>query len=150
VTAADDTAGDVGGARTRVSGSFQVTLTPQPADEGVGDACIARMALHKVFEGALAGEARGQMLATRTATPGSAGYVALDRFEGALDGRRGGFSLQHSGTMDRGSPTLSITVVPDSGTGELAGVEGTLAIRIEGGAHFYDFDYRLATAPPAG
>jgi hypothetical protein len=121
-----------------------VTVTPQPADAGVGDASIGRMALHKVFEGALAGEARGQMLATRTATPGSAGYVALDRFEGVLEGRQGGFSLQHSGTMDRGGATLSITVVPDSGTGELAGLRGTLAIRIEDGAHFYDFDYSLA------
>ena len=90
-----------------------------------------------------AGEARGQMLATRTGTPGSAGYVALDRFEGTLDGRVGGFSLQHSGTMDRGAPTLSIHVIPDSGTGELAGLRGTLAIRIEDGAHFYDFDYRF-------
>jgi hypothetical protein len=149
VTAVDGTPGDAGGARTRVSGSFQVTLTPQPADAGVGDPSIARMALHKVFEGALAGEARGQMLATRTATPGSAGYVALDRFEGALDGRSGGFSLQHSGTMDRGTASLSITVVPDSGTGELAGLQGTLAIRIEDGGHFYDFDYRIVAAAPA-
>jgi hypothetical protein len=149
VTAADSPAGDAGGARTRVSGSFQVSLTPQAAEAGVGDPGIARMALHKVFEGALAGEAHGQMLATRTSTPGSAGYVALDRFEGALDGRSGGFSLQHSGTMDRGSPSLSITVVPDSGTGELAGLQGTLGIRIEDGAHFYDFDYQIVAVPAA-
>lgn len=116
---------------------------PQPAEDGVGDPAIGRMALHKVFEGPLAGEARGQMLATRTGTPGSAGYVALDRFEGTLDGRAGGFGLQHSGTMDRGAPTLAIHVIPDSGTGALAGLRGTLAIRIEDGAHFYDFDYTL-------
>lgn len=131
-------------ARRRASGPFKVSVTPQPAESGVGDASIGRMALHKVFEGALAGEAHGQMLATRTATPGSAGYVALDRFEGTLDGRAGGFSLQHSGSMARGVPTLAIHVVPDSGTGALEGLSGTLAIRIEdGGAHFYDFDYAL-------
>jgi hypothetical protein len=147
VTVADPPpGGTTAGAPTRVSGSFQVTITPQPAEAGVGDASIARMALHKVFEGALSGDARGQMLATRTATPGSAGYVALDRFEGVLDGRAGGFSLQHSGTMDRGVATLSLAVVPDSGTGELAGLRGTMAIRIEAGAHLYDFDYSLAPA----
>jgi hypothetical protein len=127
----------------RASGSFSVTVTPQAAEDGVGDPAIGRMALLKTFEGALAGVARGQMLAIRTDTPGSAGYVALDCFDGRLDGRAGGFSLQHSGTMDRGAPGLAIHVVPDSGTRELAGLRGTLGIRIEGGAHFYDFEYSL-------
>jgi hypothetical protein len=127
----------------RVSGSFSVTVTPQPAEDGVGDPAIGRMALAKTFEGPLQGTARGQMLAMRTDTPGSAGYVALDRFEGHLDGRAGGFSLQHSGSMDRGAPSLAIHVIPDSGTGALAGLRGTLGIRIEGGAHYYDFDYSL-------
>ncbi len=127
----------------RVCGTFSVTITPQAADESVGDPVIGRMALFKRFEGPLSGIARGQMLATRTATPGSAGYVALDRFEGTLDGRAGGFSLQHSGVMDRGTPSLLIQVVPDSGSGELAGLRGTLAIRIEAGAHYYDFDFSL-------
>lgn len=127
----------------RVSGSFSVKITPQPAEDGVGDPAIGRMGLSKTFDGPLSGTARGQMLAMGTATPGSAGYVALDRFEGSLDGRAGGFSLQHSGTMDRGAPTLSIQVIPDSGTGALQGLRGTLGIRIEGGAHFYDFEYTL-------
>jgi hypothetical protein len=127
----------------RVSGSFSVTVVPQAADDGVGDPAIGRMALAKTFDGPLSGSARGQMLATRTDTPGSAGYVALDRFEGSLDGRTGGFSLQHSGSMDRGKPTLSIQIIPDSGTGALQGLRGSLGIRIEGGAHFYDLDYSL-------
>ena len=101
------------------------------------------MSLHKVFEGDLAGEAHGQMLAAMTGVAGSAAYVALDRFEGSLDGRHGGFSLQHRGVMDRGAPDLSVTIVPDSGTGELEGISGSLGIRIENGAHFYDLDYRL-------
>jgi hypothetical protein len=135
-------AADAAGFR-RATGRFEVTVTPQPAETGIGDPVIGRMALHKVFEGPVAGEARGQMLATRTATPGSAGYVALERFEGVLAGRPGGFSLQHSGTMERGAPSLSLHVVPDSGTGGLAGLRGTRAIRIEDGRHFYDFDYHL-------
>lgn len=127
----------------RVSGRFSVTLSPQAGADDVGDPSIGRMGLYKVFEGPLDGIARGQMLAIRTDTPGSAGYVALDRFEGRLEQRNGGFSLQHSGSMDRGAPALSIHVVPDSGTGALAGLRGTLGIRIEASAHFYDFDYTL-------
>lgn len=127
----------------RVSGMFSVTVTPQAAEDGIGDPAIGRMSLSKRFEGALAGTARGQMLAIRTDTPGSAGYVALDRFEGSLEGRSGGFSLQHSGSMDRGAPSLSIHVIPDSGTGALGGLRGTLGIRLEGGVHFYDLDYTL-------
>ncbi len=134
----------------RASGGFTVTLTPQAAEDGIGDPAIGRMGLHKVFDGPLAGIARGQMLALRTDTPGSAGYVAMDRFEGTLDGRSGGFSLQHSGSMDRGTPSLSIQVIPDSGTGDLAGLRGSLAIRIDAGAHFYDLDYTLPVgAAPA-
>jgi hypothetical protein len=127
----------------RRSGTFRVKVTPLPAEPGIGDASIGRMSLHKVFEGDLDGEAHGQMLAAMTGVAGSAAYVALDRFEGSLDGRRGGFSLQHRGIMDRGAPELSVTIVPDSGTGELEGISGSLGIRISDGAHFYDLDYRL-------
>jgi hypothetical protein len=83
------------------------------------------------------------MLATRTDSPGSAGYVAMERVVGTLGGKRGTFALQHSGTMNRGVSTLEVTVVPDSGTDELVGLSGKLAIRIEGGQHFYDFSYAL-------
>jgi hypothetical protein len=83
------------------------------------------------------------MLAVRTAVDGSAGYVAIERVSGTLDGRRGSFALQHSGTMDRGAASLSVTVIPDSGTDELLGLAGRMQIRIEGGKHFYDFDYTL-------
>lgn len=145
----DTPAGDATPATRRVSGKFSVTVTPQAVEDGVGDPAIGRMALCKTFEGDLVGIARGQMLAVRTDTPGSAGYVALDRFEGRLDGRSGGFSLQHSGSMDRGAPALSIHVIPDSGTGELAGLRGTLGIRIEGGVHFYDLEYTLVGAASA-
>lgn len=122
-------------------GTFTVTITPQAHVEGVGEATISRMGLHKVFVGELQGTASGQMLAVRTATQGSAGYVAMDRLTGTLQGRRGSFNLQHSGTMTRGAPDLSVTVIPDSGTEELAGIRGTLAIDIREGEHFYHFAY---------
>ena len=127
----------------RASGTFSVTLSPQAAEAGVGDASIGRMGLHKQFEGGLRGEALGQMLATRSPVEGSAAYVALDRFEGELDGRRGGFALVHRGLMDRGAPELQVLVVADSGSGALAGLRGRLDIRVEGKAHYYDFDYTL-------
>jgi hypothetical protein len=125
------------------SGTFTVTVTPQAPEAGVGDPAIARMGLHKRFEGGLRGQAWGQMLAVRTAVEGSAAYVALDRVEGELDGRHGSFCLHHRGLMRRGEPTLEVHVVPDSGTGDLQGLSGRLGIRVEGKAHFYDFDYEL-------
>jgi environmental stress-induced protein Ves len=127
----------------RASGAFDVKLTPMAADPDAGDSAIARMSLDKQFHGELSATSKGQMLAVRTAVEGSAGYVALERVSGTLQGRRGTFALQHSGTMARGAPTLSVTVVPDSGTGELAGLGGRMEIVIEGGKHSYVFEYSL-------
>jgi hypothetical protein len=128
---------------THARGTFEVKMTPQPAQDGVGDPGIGRMALDKQFHGDLDATGKGQMLAAGTDVSGSAGYVALDRVSGTLHGRSGTFALQHSGTMARGTPQLSITVIPDSGTGELLGLAGTLAITITDGQHFYDFEYTL-------
>ena len=128
------------------AGSVTVKITPQAPEDGVGDPGIGRMGLHKVFEGGLRGEARGQMLAMRTPVDGSAVYVALDRFEGELDGRLGGFSLHHRGVMDAGVPALEVWVAPDSGSGELAGLRGRLDIRVEGKEHYYQLDYSLPEA----
>jgi Protein of unknown function (DUF3224) len=128
---------------THARGTFEVKMTPQPAQDGVGDSGIGRMALDKEFQGDLEATSKGQMLAAGTDVSGSAGYVALERISGTLHGRSGTFALQHSGTMTRGTPQLSITVVPDSGGGELLGLAGTLAITITDGQHFYDFEYTL-------
>ena len=122
----------------QVNGTFDVTLTP--LDEA-GLAVINRMAIDKLFHGPLDGRSEGQMLATRTPVDGSAGYVALERVTGTLEGRRGSFTLQHSGTMNRGAATLQLTVVPDSGSDGLAGIDGRMAISIADGAHYYEFDY---------
>jgi hypothetical protein len=128
------------------SGTFEVKMVAQPAQDDVGDASIGRMALDKQFHGDLEAASKGQMLATRTAVEGSAGYVAMERVSGTLHGRSGGFALQHSGTMTRGAPQLTITVVPDSGSGELEGLAGTLTITIADGRHSYDFEYTLPDA----
>lgn len=127
-------------------GTFEVKMTPQPAQDGVGDPGIGRMALDKQFHGDLEATGKGQMLAAGTDVTGSAGYVALERVSGTLHGRRGTFALQHNGTMTRGAPQLSITVVPDSGTDELQGLAGKLAITIADGKHAYDFEYTLPDA----
>ena len=126
------------------SGLFEVKLTPQGSEEGVGDPTVGRMAIAKQFHGGLEAVSRGQMLAAMTDTEGSAGYVAIERVTGTLDGSEGTFALQHSGTMTRGVQQLSITVVPDSGTGELAGLAGSMTIEIANGKHSYDFEYTLA------
>lgn len=125
------------------SGTFEVKLTPQ-ADEQVGDPTVGRMSIEKEFQGDLEGTSRGQMLAVMTDVKGSAGYVAMERVSGTLDGRSGTFALQHSGTMTRGEAQLDLTVVPDSGTGQLTGLSGKMSINIAGGQHSYDFEYTLA------
>ncbi|HET7109303.1 MAG TPA: DUF3224 domain-containing protein [Gemmatimonadales bacterium] len=122
-------------------GAFDVRTIPQPADEeGVA---IGRLLLDKQFHGDLEATSKGQMLAVRTGVANSAGYVAMEQVTGTLLGRTGSFALQHSGTMNRGEQELLITVVPDSGTGELAGLMGTMMIIIEGGKHSYDFEYSI-------
>ena len=104
---------------------------------------LGRFLLTKKFSGDLDASARGHMLSAGTGIKGSAGYVAIDQVTGSLDGRKGSFVLQHSGSMKRGAPTLSVMVVPDSGTGELEGLTGTLSINIVDGKHFYDFLYSV-------
>ena len=123
-------------------GTFDVKMAPQ-TDDKVGDPTVGRMALDKQFHGDIEGTSKGQMLAVSTDVPGSAGYVAMERVNGSLHGRNGTFALQHNGVMTRGEPELSITVVPDSGTGELAELAGKMTINIVDGKHFYELEYIL-------
>jgi hypothetical protein len=126
----------------RASGPFEVKMIPQAPDEKAGN--VGRMLLDKQFHGDLEASSQGQMLAFSSAVKGSAGYVAIEQVSGTLHGRQGTFVLQHSGTMNRGEPRLTITVVPDSGTGELAGLAGTMTIDVADGKHAYGFEYTLA------
>lgn len=128
---------------TVAKGTFSVKMTAQPADD-TGGTAVGRFSLDKEFQGDLEGTSKGEMLALGTAVPGSAGYVALECVTGKLSGRTGTFALQHTGSMSRGTPSLSVTVVPDSGTEELEGLSGTLDIKVEDGNHFYEFAYTLS------
>jgi len=130
----------------RASGTFEVKVTPQPADSAA-DASLGRMTLEKQIHGELEATSKGQMLTANTSVQNSGGYVAMERVTGTLAGRSGSFVLQHSGTMARGALQLIITVVPDSGTDQLAGISDQMTIKIEGGKHFYEFDYTLPAAP---
>lgn len=129
----------------RATGSFEVTMQPQSTPEPAPGAALGRLSLEKTFDGDLVGVGKGEMLTAMTETPGSAGYVAIERVTGTLHGRIGSFVFQHAGTMDRGAKTLSVTVVPDSGTEQLAGIAGRFAIEIVDGKHRYEFDYALPT-----
>jgi hypothetical protein len=121
------------------TGDFDVKLAPLSTDEPT----LGRLSIDKQFHGDLQGTSKGEMLAASTAVNGSAGYVAMERVTGALAGRSGSFVLQHSGTMNRGAATLSVSVVPDSGTGELQGIAGSMTIDMSGGGHRYELTYTL-------
>jgi hypothetical protein len=125
------------------NGTFDVQLKPQSDAENVGDPTVGRLSLDKQFHGDLEATSKGQMLAVSTEIDGSAGYVAMERVNGTLHGRSGTFALQHNGIMTRGAPQLTIPVVPDSGTGELVGLAGSMMINITDGNHFYEFEYTL-------
>jgi hypothetical protein len=126
------------------SGSFEVKLTPQKPDSDVAEAAnLGRMSIDKQFHGGLEGTSKGEMIAAQTEVKGSAGYVAMERVTGTLMGRRGTFLLQHSATMNRGVPSLSITIVPDSGTDQLSGISGKMNIIIADGKHSYEFEFTL-------
>jgi len=127
------------------AGPFDVKMIPQ--DEKSEDPLLGVMRLDKQYHGDLEAAAKGQMLTAATNVKGSAGYVAIERVIGTLGGRNGSFILQHSGTMTQGVPELRITVVPDSGTGQLAGIAGKMTINIApDGKHSYDFEYTLTAA----
>jgi hypothetical protein len=133
----------------RATGPFDVKITPLKPDNPISEAAnLGRMSIDKQFHGDLEGTSKGEMIATQTQVKGSAGYVAMERVTGTLSGRAGSFVLQHSATMNRGVPELSITVVPDSGTEELTGLTGKMNIVIAADKkHSYEFDYALADKP---
>lgn len=125
-------------------GTFTVKLAPMPFEGQPEGTLLGRMSIDKQISGDLAATTRGQMLSAMTATKGSAGYVAIERVDGTLHGKAGSFVLQHTGTMNRGEPSLSVTVVPDSATGQLAGLRGDFKIIVSEGRHSYEFAYTLA------
>lgn len=127
---------------THAKGTFEVKVIPLAEDKSEGST-LGRMSIDKQFRGDLEGTSKGEMLSAGTSVKGSAGYVAIERVSGTLNGRKGTFVLQHTGTMNRGTPSLSVDVVPDSGTDQLSGITGTLTIIIADGKHSYEFEYSL-------
>lgn len=125
------------------SGTFEAEVSPQASDEAAAGTTISRFSIQKRFHGDLEATSTGEMLGALTPIPESAGYVAIERVSGTLNGRKGSFVLQHSGTMTRGTQELTVTVVPDSGTGELEGLAGKMIITIADGLHSYEFEYSL-------
>jgi hypothetical protein len=128
---------------TLAAGIFTVHLEPQPAADPTLAPQLSRLTLTKHFHGDLEAESHGEMLACATALSDSAGYVALEVVRGQLQGREGTFALQHSGLMARGQSRLAVTVVPDSGTGQLTGLNGTMLIEVREDIHSYRFEYTL-------
>jgi Protein of unknown function (DUF3224) len=131
----------------RAEGTFEVKVAAADASAIGHQGELGRMTLDKTFAGELTGASKGEMLTGNTVDTGSMSYVALERVTGTLDGRSGSFLLMHQGTMmktDANSGSLQITVVPASGTRELTGLSGTMAVRVQSGQHFYTFDYTVS------
>ncbi|MGH1352853.1 MAG: DUF3224 domain-containing protein [Methyloligellaceae bacterium] len=128
----------------KITGTFEVSMNP--LDTGMSGAegfQFARRSIDKVFKGELDASSVGEMLSVVTCVQGSAGYVAMETVTGNLCGLDGSFVLQHYGTMREGSQLLVLEIVPDSGTDDLAGITGKMAIKMEDGQHFYEFEYEL-------
>jgi len=130
----------------QAKGTFDVKVDPQGEADKAEGSTLARMSLDKKYHGDLEAGAKGTMLTAGTDVKGSAGYVAIERVTGTLNGKTGSFVLQHNATLSRGTPMQSIIVVPDSGTGQLAGIAGKLTVIIADGKHSYEFDYTLPAA----
>ena len=127
----------------QATGRFDIRRSPQPGLDLGGGTQAMHVRFDKRFEGELAAASIVHRLAVGTPVDGSAAYVAIERVEGTLAGRRGSFLMRHCGTMDRGAQSLDLAVVPDSADGALAGLRGRMRIDIVDGQHAYTFDYEL-------
>jgi hypothetical protein len=128
-------------------GAFDVKLSPQTLSDHSADPTLGRMSIAKQYHGDLEATAKGEMLTAASEMKESGVYVAVERVTGTLQGRRGSFSMHHTGIMNRGTPELKITVVPDSGTDQLQGLTGQMTIKIDNGKHSYEFDYQVPERP---
>lgn len=126
------------------TGSFVVSMSPEDESVERDGLSYGRFTNSKTFAGDLVGQSEGVMLTAMTPTKNSAGYVLIEHFSGSLAGRQGSFALQHSSTMARGEPRQSIMVVPDSGTGELGGLTGSMTVEVNAEGHRYTFEYSLS------
>jgi len=128
---------------TVAKGTFEVKLVPLTVEFKELTETLGRMSIDKKFSGDLEGTSKGEMLSAMGTVKGSAGYVAIEKVTGTLNGKSGTFLLQHFATMNRGEPQLTVSVIPDSGTDDLIGLAGKLTIKIENKQHFYELEYTL-------
>lgn len=128
---------------TKAAGTFEVKVAPLSAYNTAAGATAGRMSIDKQFHGDLDAVSIGEMLTGGDYTKGGAGYVAIETVTGTLNGKQGSFMLQHTGTVTSGQQSLTITVIPGTGTGELSGISGSMRIIIDKGKHSYEFDYSL-------
>ncbi len=128
---------------TRARGPFDVKTKPLAPEDKAEGSTLGRLSLDKQYQGDLEATGKGEMLTAGTDVKGSAAYVAIERVTGALHGRRGSFVLAHRGVMTASGQTLELSVVPDSGNGQLVGLSGQMGITIVDGKHSYDFEYTL-------
>lgn len=128
---------------TTLRGPLEVTTESDPPFVEKAGVTINRNIVRKTFSGGLSGSSEAQMIAARTPNPASAGYVAIEHFDGTIDGRTGTLVFQHFGLVDNGEPQLNVVIVPGTGTGELEGIAGTLVIHNDDGDHSYELEYTL-------
>jgi hypothetical protein len=127
-----------------IKGAFDVKIHYEPATDEADGIAVGRATGDKRFHGSLDGTSHMQMITALTPVKGSVSYTAVERISGHLEGKQGSFVVVHAGVMNRGDQVHhSITIAPDSGTGDLAGIRGTMGIEIKDGQHFYELDYTL-------
>ena len=130
-------------AAQHAAGAFDVKMSPASAPQHEGRTATGRMLLEKQYSGELQASGKGEMLTAMTDTKGSAAYVAIERITGTLNGKAGSFVVQHAGTMRGGDSQLAVTIVPDSGSGELSGISGRMSLKQVDRKHRYEIDYVL-------
>ncbi len=129
---------------TRATSTFDITAwEPQEYDDQDGIK-LTRTHVGKAFHGDLEGSSTAELLMA-VAPSGSAIYVGVERISGALQGKSGSFVLVHDASMAGDEQSLSLTIMRDSGTGELQGIRGAATITIDAdGGHTLILDYDLA------
>jgi hypothetical protein len=133
----------------RATGTFTVKafvpteLKPEPAISTGLPVGVATMEKH--YEGVVAGRSSTLFTAAFDESTGVGTYVAMESFEGSLNGSDGAFNFVHSATTSGSDRTAEFfTIVPSSGTGELAGISGAGGMAIDAdGTHRIWLDYKL-------
>jgi hypothetical protein len=126
-----------------ICGQLTVKGSPLENDTILTEIGGMRMSFHKTFTGPLEAKSVVSMMGMMNQEKMAGAYVALEKLEGSIDGKKGTFCLYHSSSTHGGKNLQSIQVVPESGTQELTGIRGSMEIDIHNGEHSYRFRYEL-------